>query len=169
MAGVSRQRCSGDIRPCHTLQPPQELWRQRQQHPRGGLGAPVLLMHPDGQDGITANNLEDNELWTRHVATAVSQITVSTYAFIKSWPQGGDTKLLQVPVMLFFVGIVKCMEKPLALKNASINSLVSPDGPAESRANRGAGGTNPLQNFVQQASQLFFVLEHKRRKARRKE
>jgi hypothetical protein len=126
-------------------------------------------MHPDGQDGITANNLEDNELWTRHVATAVSQITVSTYAFIKSWPQGGDTKLLQVPVMLFFVGIVKCMEKPLALKNASINSLVSPDGPAESRANRGAGGTNPLQNFVQQASQLFFVLEHKRRKARRKE
>jgi hypothetical protein len=117
--------------------------------------AAVLLMHLGGQEGITAYDMEDNELWTRYVATAVSQITVSIYVFNKSWPQGGDNKLLQVSIILFFVGIVKCMEKPWALKSASINSLVSCDGPAESRANREAGGANPLQNFVQQARQLF--------------
>jgi hypothetical protein len=42
--------------------------------------APVLLVHLGGQDGITAYNIEDNELWTRHVITAVSQITVAIYS-----------------------------------------------------------------------------------------
>jgi hypothetical protein len=41
--------------------------------------APVLLMHLGGQDCITAYNIEDNELWKRHVLTAVSQITVAIY------------------------------------------------------------------------------------------
>ncbi|GJN25328.1 hypothetical protein PR202_gb13143 [Eleusine coracana subsp. coracana] len=36
------------------------------------LWAPVLLMHLGGQDGITAYNIEDNELWRRHVLTAAS-------------------------------------------------------------------------------------------------
>ncbi|KAM3406315.1 hypothetical protein ACQJBY_000415 [Aegilops geniculata] len=38
------------------------------------LWAPVLLVHLGGQDGITAYNIEDNELWRRHVLTAVSQV-----------------------------------------------------------------------------------------------
>lgn len=34
-----------------------------------------VLQHLGGQDGITAYNIEDNELWTRHVVlTAVSQV-----------------------------------------------------------------------------------------------
>ena len=37
------------------------------------LWAPFLLMHLGGQYGITAYNIEDNELWRRHVLTAVSQ------------------------------------------------------------------------------------------------
>ncbi|KAF7109274.1 hypothetical protein CFC21_109566 [Triticum aestivum] len=86
--------------------------------------APVLLMHLGGQDGITAYNMEDNELWKRHVLTAFSQITVSIYVFCKSW-QGGDKKLLQAAIMLFTLGGIRCLEKPYALRSASINSLVS--------------------------------------------
>lgn len=38
------------------------------------LWAPILLMHLGGQDGMTAYNIEDNELWTRHVLTAITQV-----------------------------------------------------------------------------------------------
>ncbi|CAM0958848.1 unnamed protein product [Alopecurus aequalis] len=86
--------------------------------------APVLLMHLGGQDSITAYNIEDNELWRRHVLTAVSQITVAIYVFCKSWP-GGDKRLLQAAILLFTAGILKCLEKPWALKSACFNSLVS--------------------------------------------
>ncbi|XP_020183968.1 uncharacterized protein [Aegilops tauschii subsp. strangulata] len=86
--------------------------------------APVLLVHLGGQDGITAYNIEDNELWTRHVLTAVSQITVAIYVFCKSWP-GGDKRLLQASILFFVLGILKCIEKPWALKSASFSSLVS--------------------------------------------
>ncbi|KAM0916789.1 hypothetical protein ACQ4PT_009953 [Festuca glaucescens] len=59
--------------------------RQRRRDCTSGQGnstlevvwAPVLLMHLGGQDGITAYNIEDNELWTRHVLTAVSQAVVA--------------------------------------------------------------------------------------------
>ncbi|CAD6256657.1 unnamed protein product [Miscanthus lutarioriparius] len=37
------------------------------------LWAPIMLVHLGGQDSITAYNIEDNELWRRHVLTAVSQ------------------------------------------------------------------------------------------------
>jgi len=42
------------------------------------LWAPILLLHLGGQDGITAYNIEDNELWRRHVLTAVSQVGETT-------------------------------------------------------------------------------------------
>lgn len=38
------------------------------------LWAPILLLHLGGQDSIAAYNLEDNELWKRHVLTALSQV-----------------------------------------------------------------------------------------------
>ncbi|CAM0952955.1 unnamed protein product [Alopecurus aequalis] len=111
--------------------------RQRKQDYNTGKGnnilevvwAPVLLMHLGGQDSITAYNIEDNELWKRHVLTAVSQTTVAIYVFCKSWP-GGDKRLLQVVLLLFTPGILKCLEKPWALKSASFNSLVSLSKPA---------------------------------------
>uniref|UniRef100_R7W706 DUF4220 domain-containing protein n=1 Tax=Aegilops tauschii TaxID=37682 RepID=R7W706_AEGTA len=90
--------------------------------------APVLLMHLGGQDGITAYNIEDNELWTRHVLTAITQITVAIYVFCKSWP-GDDKRLLQASILLFVPGILKCLEKPWALKSASFNSLASSSEP----------------------------------------
>lgn len=39
------------------------------------LWVPILLVHLGGQDGITAYNIEDNELWKRHVLTAISQVS----------------------------------------------------------------------------------------------
>jgi methanogenic corrinoid protein MtbC1 len=39
------------------------------------LWAPILLIHLGGQDGIIAYNIEENELWRRHVLTAVSQVS----------------------------------------------------------------------------------------------
>jgi len=41
------------------------------------LRAPILLVHLGGQDSITAYNIEDHELWKRHVLTAVSQVSVA--------------------------------------------------------------------------------------------
>ncbi|CAL4956809.1 unnamed protein product [Urochloa decumbens] len=87
------------------------------------LWAPVLLIHLAGQDTITAYNIEDNELWTRHVITVASQITVAVYVFYVSW--SGEKSLLQAAVILFLAGILRCSEKPWALHRASINSLVS--------------------------------------------
>uniref|UniRef100_M8B9Y3 DUF4220 domain-containing protein n=1 Tax=Aegilops tauschii TaxID=37682 RepID=M8B9Y3_AEGTA len=57
------------------------------------LWAPVLLMHLGGQVGITAYNVEDNELWKRHFLTALSQVTVAVYVFCKSWPSPADKTL----------------------------------------------------------------------------
>nr|AAD27549.1 unknown [Oryza sativa Indica Group] len=36
--------------------------------------APVLLLHLAGPDSITSYNIEDNELWRRHVLTVISQV-----------------------------------------------------------------------------------------------
>ncbi|VAI52098.1 unnamed protein product [Triticum turgidum subsp. durum] len=106
--------------------------RQKKQDGHGVLEvlwAPILLIHLGGQDGITAYNIEDNELWPRHILTAVSQVTVAVYVFCKSWPGSDDRNLLVAAVLLFIPGILKCFEKPLALNRASINSLVSSGEP----------------------------------------
>jgi len=89
------------------------------------LWAPVLLIHLGGREEITAYNIEDNEMWTRHTVTLVSQVTVALYAFYKTWPDSGDRRLLWSAVLLFFIGILSFCEKPWALRRASINRLVS--------------------------------------------
>jgi hypothetical protein len=38
------------------------------------LWAPILLIHLGGQINIFAYNIEDNELWRRHILTAVAQV-----------------------------------------------------------------------------------------------
>ncbi|KAL6638720.1 hypothetical protein ACP70R_023579 [Stipagrostis hirtigluma subsp. patula] len=87
------------------------------------LWAPVLLLHLAGQDAITAYNIEDNELWMRHVLTVISQVIVALYVFCKAW--SGDDKLFSAAILLFIAGIIKCVNKPMSLKSASIYSLVS--------------------------------------------
>ncbi|KAL6592038.1 hypothetical protein ACP70R_049624 [Stipagrostis hirtigluma subsp. patula] len=88
------------------------------------LWAPVLLLHLGGQHTFTAYGIEDNELWGRHLVTLVSQVTVALYVFCKSW-SGGDKKLVQAATLLFIIGILKFIQKPLALRAASFNSLMT--------------------------------------------
>ena len=111
--------------------------------------APVLLLHLGGHDGITAYNIEDNELWSRHLLTAVSQVTVAIYVFCKSW-RGGDKRLLQAAILLFVPGVLKCFDKPWALKSASINSLVSTSA-AERTPKQDEGQMDPLGEYVKHA------------------
>jgi hypothetical protein len=89
------------------------------------LWAPLLLIYLGGREEITAYNIEDNELWTRHTVTLVSQVTVALYAFYKSWTSDNDRKLLLSAILLFVVGILSFCEKPWALRRASINRLVA--------------------------------------------
>lgn len=92
------------------------------------LWAPILLVHLGGVDAITAYNIEDNELWRRHILTSLSQAAVAIYVFQKSW--SGDKGLLGAAILIFLAGFLKCFEKPVALKSASISSLmntISPD------------------------------------------
>uniref|UniRef100_A0A0D3HB43 DUF4220 domain-containing protein n=1 Tax=Oryza barthii TaxID=65489 RepID=A0A0D3HB43_9ORYZ len=112
--------------------------------------APILLIHLGGQDSITAYNIEDNELWKRNVVTMVSQVTVSIYVFCKSWP-GGDKRLLQAAILLFVPGVLKCIEKPWALRSASINSLVSSNDlvPRTGKGNE-QGGSISLESYVEE-------------------
>ncbi|CAN6335866.1 unnamed protein product [Urochloa humidicola] len=89
------------------------------------LWAPLLLIYLGGREEITAYNIEDNELWTRHTVTLVSQVTVALYAFYKSWTGANDRKLLLSAILLFIVGIISFCEKPWSLRRASINRLVA--------------------------------------------
>jgi hypothetical protein len=89
------------------------------------LWAPLLLVYLGGREEITAYTIEDNELWTRHTVTMVSQVTVAVYSFYKSWPESSDRKLLLSAILLFVIGIISFIEKPWALRRASIKRLVA--------------------------------------------
>jgi len=114
------------------------------------LWTSVLLMHLGGQVTITAYNIEDNELWKRHILTAISQVTVAIYVFCKSWSASSDKRLLATAILVFIPGVFKCFEKPLALKCASFDGLVSswfPDNSRTTSANREL----ELEEYVQKA------------------
>ena len=89
------------------------------------LWAPILLIHLGGQRELTAYEIEDNELWTRHTMTLVSQVTVAVYAFYKAWPSTSDRRLLASAILLFVTGFLSFCEKPWALYRARINRLTA--------------------------------------------
>ncbi|KAM0855080.1 hypothetical protein ACQ4PT_050023 [Festuca glaucescens] len=122
------------------------------------LWAPFLLMHLGGQIFITAYNIEDNELWRRHIVTALSQVAVALYVFCKSWSLSADDKLLAAAILVFIPGILKCFGKPWGLKYASFRSLADSLDLAErtTAANR----EEELQKYVQQA-RTFILTNHK--------
>ncbi|CAO2149313.1 unnamed protein product [Urochloa humidicola] len=124
------------------------------------LWAPLILLHLGGQDGITAYSIQDNELWRRHFVIAASQIGVAVYVFCRSgW--SGDGRLLRAAILLFIPGALKCLEKPLALKNATATSIVNSDDlrmlDAIEEVDDGDGTTlermGSLKAFVQAAAQ----------------
>ncbi|AQK58389.1 uncharacterized protein LOC100383195 [Zea mays] len=142
------------------------------------LWAPIMLVHLGGQDSIPAYNIEDNELWRRHVVTAVSQVAAAIYVFVKSWPKSmaataahlvvdQDTRnrinafmahksemaaygrILGPALLLFFSGITKCVCKPWDLKRVSVNSLVDSSSSGSSEE-KGDAGESEMMDSLQE-------------------
>ncbi|TVU25070.1 hypothetical protein EJB05_27549, partial [Eragrostis curvula] len=121
------------------------------------LWAPILLMHLGGQDAITAYSIEDNENWRRHLLISVSQITIAIYVFRKSW-WSNDRRLLRAAILLFVPGILKCLEKPWALKNATVTSIMSsPDSQLEATLEKDIVQKDilSLDKYVEEAATSF--------------
>jgi hypothetical protein len=83
--------------------------------------APFVLVHLGGQETITAFSKQDNELWTRHLLSLVSQVAVAGYVVSKSsW---SDTRLRAAMVLMFISGVLKYAGRTLCLYSASPKSL----------------------------------------------
>ncbi|XP_075640249.1 uncharacterized protein LOC142611997 [Castanea sativa] len=79
--------------------------------------APFLLVHLGGPDIVTAFALEDNELWLRHFISFIVQLAVTVYVFLLTLP---ENKLLIPTLLMFGAGIIKYLERTLALFLASL-------------------------------------------------
>ncbi|MCH83054.1 hypothetical protein A2U01_0003868, partial [Trifolium medium] len=80
------------------------------------LWGPLLLIHLDGQDTITAYSMEDNALWSRRLVTYVGQVMVSILIFLRSWTNT-SFNILAIPI--FIVGFIKIGERIWVLWCAS--------------------------------------------------
>ncbi|XP_042515223.1 uncharacterized protein LOC122089552 [Macadamia integrifolia] len=98
---------------------------------------PFLLLHLGGPDihNITAFSLEDNELWLRHLLGFLFPVGTAFYIFIISLPEHG---LWLITILMFMAGIIKYVERTLALMNASRdyfrNSMVTEPDPGPNYA-----------------------------------
>ncbi|CAO2149871.1 unnamed protein product [Urochloa humidicola] len=83
--------------------------------------AAFVLVHLGGQDNITAFSKQDNELWTRHLLSLVSQVVVAGYVVSKSsWP---DVRLSAAMVLMFIHGVLKYAGRTLCLYSVSPKNL----------------------------------------------
>ncbi|XP_039771760.1 uncharacterized protein LOC120639903 [Panicum virgatum] len=84
----------------------------------------------------------------------MSQITVAIYVFRKSW-WSDDRRLLQAAILLFVLGILKCLEKPWALKNATVTTIMTtPDSRLEATLDKDMVRKDilSLDKYVQEAA-----------------
>ncbi|XP_010058313.2 uncharacterized protein LOC104446102 [Eucalyptus grandis] len=80
-----------------------------------------LLLHLGGPNNITAFSLEDNSLWQRHLLSPIFQVSITIYVFVQVFP---SDKSLMIPTMLVFLsGIIKNLERILALNLSSLPRL----------------------------------------------
>ncbi|KAJ4813253.1 hypothetical protein LUZ62_025819 [Rhynchospora pubera] len=87
------------------------------------LWAPFFLLHLGGQDTITALSVEDNELWSRHLLTLLSQVALAFYNYFSAnlevvalWPPAA---------IMFTVALFKYGERVYSLQRASMSALRS--------------------------------------------
>ena len=86
------------------------------------------------------------------------QIAIAIYVFCKSWTGWfHDQRLLRAAILLFVPGVVKCLEKPLALRNATVNSIANSSDPTMEVSIEEDDGTLPtamdsLEEFVAAAN-----------------
>uniref|UniRef100_A0A1J3EFY7 DUF4220 domain-containing protein n=1 Tax=Noccaea caerulescens TaxID=107243 RepID=A0A1J3EFY7_NOCCA len=80
---------------------------------------PFLLLHLGGPDTITALALEDNELWLRHLLGLAFQAIATVYVLLQSLPNA----LWKPTVLVFATGVIKYVERTLALYLASLDKF----------------------------------------------
>ncbi|EOA14957.1 hypothetical protein CARUB_v10028304mg [Capsella rubella] len=83
------------------------------------LWAQFLLLHLGGADTITALTLEDNALWLRHLFGLVFQVFAGGYVVFQSLPNS----LWVIIVLVFVSGVIKYLEKTMALSGASFDKF----------------------------------------------
>ncbi|KAJ3705470.1 hypothetical protein LUZ61_009175 [Rhynchospora tenuis] len=84
------------------------------------LWAPFLLLHLGGPDTITSYSIEDNELWWRHLLGLVVQVASAAFIFLQSPPNQG---LWIATILMFIPGLIKFIERTLALRSGSKDNL----------------------------------------------
>uniref|UniRef100_J3N295 DUF4220 domain-containing protein n=1 Tax=Oryza brachyantha TaxID=4533 RepID=J3N295_ORYBR len=94
------------------------------EHRLMSLWAPFMLVHLGGQDTITAFSRQDNELWTRHLLSLVSQMVLALYVMAKgvSW---NDGRLTAAMALIFLSGCFKYAGRTYCLYGASPAKLSS--------------------------------------------
>jgi hypothetical protein len=68
------------------------------------------------------------------------QIIVAIYVFRESWT-GGDRRLLQASILVFVPAVLKCLEKPWALRRATLSSIASTWGSKQVDEEEDTAGT----------------------------
>ncbi|KAJ4745648.1 hypothetical protein LUZ62_052502 [Rhynchospora pubera] len=84
------------------------------------LWAPFLLLHLGGPDTITSYSIEDNELWWRHLLGLVVQVSSAAFVFLQSPP---NHELWITTILMFIPGLIKFIERTLALRSGSKDNL----------------------------------------------
>ncbi|XP_028550184.1 uncharacterized protein LOC110106733 isoform X1 [Dendrobium catenatum] len=82
--------------------------------------APFLILHLGGPDTIPAYSIEDNELWARHLLSLGYELIIAFYVLLRSLP---NTRLLTPTILIFFVAIIKYIERSSSLYKASAESF----------------------------------------------
>uniref|UniRef100_A0A0D9X2M0 DUF4220 domain-containing protein n=1 Tax=Leersia perrieri TaxID=77586 RepID=A0A0D9X2M0_9ORYZ len=90
-------------------------------HPLVFFWTPFILIHLGGQDTITAFSMEDNKLWSRHLLNLVLEVSLALYVFWKSTSLRNNVQLLVPALLLFIAGIIKYVERTVALMYGSQN------------------------------------------------
>lgn len=88
--------------------------------------APFLLQHLGGPDNISAYSLEDNVLSGRQALNVLVQVGGAIYVVYKHiYLRGGDRALLPSSITILAVGVVKYVERVLALWQGNLGNIRS--------------------------------------------
>ncbi|CAL4979666.1 unnamed protein product [Urochloa decumbens] len=113
--------------------------------------APFVLVHLGGQDTMSAFSKQDNELWTRHLLSLVTQVATAGYVVaVASWSDG---RLRAAMVLVFLSGLFKYGERTLCLYRASpatlrSDALHSLSGTLEIQQHIQSNTSNPFDNIM---------------------
>uniref|UniRef100_K3ZLP9 DUF4220 domain-containing protein n=1 Tax=Setaria italica TaxID=4555 RepID=K3ZLP9_SETIT len=117
-----------------------------------------VLGHLAVYDTITAFSKQDNELWTRHLLSLVSQVAMAGYVVSKSsWP---DARLRAAMVLAFFRGFFKYAGRTLCLYYSSPKSLRALSlGSVSDSIERLGHGMSGARRMIEEIFEIMFVAD----------